>query len=90
VVRASQELTRAGSAQADVARDLRDATATAVAKRLQPGKRPRGKSVRGASLMVVDIVRQYVLMESAGWIPERDIEAVAHQLEHLIEHGLYR
>jgi AcrR family transcriptional regulator len=90
VIRASQELARAGSPQAEVARELRDGAATLVARRLQPNKRPNSKRVRGASLMVSDILRQYVLMESAGWIPERDPEAVAHQLEHLIEHGLYR
>ncbi|MFL5843540.1 MAG: hypothetical protein ACJ762_02525 [Solirubrobacteraceae bacterium] len=89
VVRAAQELSRAGSPQVDAAGELREAAAKLIGTHLKAGRRG-GKGLRGASLMVVDIVSQYVLMESAGWIPERDVAAVAEQLERLIEHGLYR
>lgn len=88
-MRAAQELSHAGSPHVEAARELRDAAAQLVAKRL----RPAGKAdpaARGASLLIVDIVSQYALMEAAGWIPERDPAAVAEQLERLIKRGLYR
>jgi hypothetical protein len=39
--------------------------------------------------MLADIVSQYALTEAAGWIPQRDAEVVAADLERLATHGLY-
>ncbi len=39
--------------------------------------------------MIVDILSQYAFMEAAGWTPHRDADAVAVQLERLVQRGLY-
>ncbi|MCW2991788.1 MAG: hypothetical protein JWM73_2382 [Solirubrobacterales bacterium] len=89
MVRAAQELTRAGSPQVDAARELREASADLIAETVGSSFSDPHE-LRGASLMIVDIISQYVLMESAGWIPERDPAAVGAELERLIKRGLYR
>jgi len=84
VVRASQELTRTGSLHLEAAEQLRSAAAVLIAKRLgRPAK------AKGASLMIVDILSQYAFMEAAGWTPHREPDAVAVQLEWLVQKGLY-
>ncbi len=88
VVRASQELLRAGSSHLEPAHELRSDCARLLAKRLSPPG-SEASTTRGAPLMVVDIVTQYALTEAAEWIPRRAPEAVATQLERLVLHGLY-
>jgi hypothetical protein len=79
---------RTGSSHLQPAKELRSACAELVAKRLSPAATD-SSATRGASLMVVDIVAQYALTEAAEWIPWRDPEVVAAQLERLVLHGLY-
>ncbi|UGS34858.1 TetR/AcrR family transcriptional regulator [Capillimicrobium parvum] len=88
VVRAAQELSRAGSPEADLRRELRLRASALLGERLEPivGE----DQTRAAADMVADIVAQYVLMESAGWIPERDARAVASELDRLVRKGLYK
>jgi hypothetical protein len=82
LVRASQELTRAGSQHLQ------------AANRLQPSrngrrKTPGGRTAQGASLMIVDVLSQYAFMDAAGWLPPREPEIVAAQLERIAQKGLY-
>jgi hypothetical protein len=88
VVRASQELTRAGSPHLAAAEQLRSDAAALIATRLNPSKRGARKA-RGASLMIVDVLSQYAFMDAAGWLALRDPEVVASQLERLVQKGLY-
>lgn len=88
VVRASQELMRVGSPHLLPAKELRSACADLIAKRLG-SPRVDTSALRGASLMVTDIIAQYALTEAVGWIQHKDPERVATQIELLVLHGLY-
>jgi AcrR family transcriptional regulator len=88
VIRAVQELARAGTAEAETRRQLRRDVAGLLAIRL--GELTEIEDLSEASLLVCDVVNQYVLMEAAGWIPARDQAAVAAQVERLALKGLYR
>lgn len=87
VVRAAAELTRAGTEAAASRRRLRDATASLLARHLPP--QPSWRETRAATLMLVDVLDQYVLMEASGWIPERPPRTIAAHVEHLVVTGLY-
>jgi hypothetical protein len=94
LVRASQELTRAGSQHLKAAEQLRSSAADLIARRLQPSrsgrrKAPGGRTAPGASLMIVDVLSQYAFMDAAGWLPLREPETVAAQLERIVQKGLY-
>lgn len=94
LVRASQELTRAGSQHLQAAEELRSSAAGLIANRLQPSrngrrKTPGGRTAQGASLMIVDVLSQYAFMDAAGWLPPREPEIVAAQLERIAQKGLY-
>jgi AcrR family transcriptional regulator len=88
VVRAAQELSRAGSPEAEMRRELRERASDLLVERLEPIV--VAGHVRACADMVSDVVAQYVLMESAGWIPERDPRAVATELDRLVRKGLYK
>lgn len=88
VIRAVQELARAGTQEAETRRQLRRDVAGLLAIRL--GELTEIADLHEASLLVCDVVNQYVLMEAAGWIPARDQAAVAAQVERLALKGLYR
>jgi AcrR family transcriptional regulator len=88
VIRAVQELARAGTAEAETRRLLRRDVAALLAIRL--GELTEIRDLHEASLLVSDVINQYVLMEAAGWIPARDQSAVATQVERLALKGLYR
>jgi AcrR family transcriptional regulator len=88
VIRAVQELARAGTQEAETRRLLRKDVAALLAMRL--GEQVELADLHEASLLISDVVNQYVLMEAAGWIPERDLTAVAAQVERLALKGLYR
>ncbi len=51
---------------------------------------PSWRQTHGSAVMLVDTLDQHVLMEAAGWIPEREPAAVAAALGNLVERGLYR
>jgi len=88
VVRAAQELGHVGTAESELRHQLREIAGVAVNAQLD---QTLGKPIsRAAALVVADIVAQYVLMESAGWIPKRDTRAVATELERLVKKGLYK
>ena len=89
VVRASQELMRKGTSHLRPAEELRSRCAALVADRLRADAKPNDE-LRGASLMIVDILAQYALMDAAGWVPPRDPKLVSSQLEWLVQHGLYK
>ncbi len=94
LVRASQELTRAGSEHLEAAERLRSSAAALIVDRLQPSPNgswdePGGRTVHGASLMIVDVLSQYAFMDAAGWLPPREPETVATQLERIVQKGLY-
>jgi AcrR family transcriptional regulator len=89
VMRAAQELAVAGTAEAELRRQLREDVAALLGQRLDaavPGLADLGPAAR----MLADIVSQYALTEAAGWIPQRDAKVVAVDLERLAKHGLYR
>ncbi len=88
VIRAVQELARAGTQEAETRRLLRRDVAALLALRL--GELVEIEDLHEASLLISDVINQYVLMEAAGWIPERDLTAVAAQVERLALKGLYR
>lgn len=88
VVRASQELTRAGSPHLAGAKQLRSDAARLISRRMDPA--PRSRPTPGAALMIVDILAQYAFMDAAEWVPARDPDAVARPLERLVRKGLYR
>lgn len=88
VVRASQELMRIGSPHLRPAKELRSACADLVAKRLGSPS-ASSPAIRGASLLVTDIIAQYALTEAVGWIRHKNPERVARQVELLVLHGLY-
>jgi AcrR family transcriptional regulator len=88
VIRAVQELARAGTQEAETRRLLRKDVAALLEGRL--GQLVEIDDLHEASLLISDVVNQYVLMEAAGWIPERDLTAVAGQVERLALKGLYR
>jgi AcrR family transcriptional regulator len=88
VIRAVQELARAGTQEAETRRLVRQDVAALLATRL--GALIEIHDLHEASLLVSDVVNQYVLMEAAGWIPERAVDDVATQVERLALHGLYR
>jgi AcrR family transcriptional regulator len=88
VVRAAQELTRLGSEESELSRALRDACADLFAESLSSALK-ESRQRRLAGLMVYDILNHYAVMESAAWIPKRDLRAVAQQVERLLNDGLY-
>jgi AcrR family transcriptional regulator len=88
IVRASTEVVRHEPSVAAAFVALRAQSAQRLARHLRPGlSRKRADS---ASLMLVDTLDQYALMEAAGWTPARDVSVVAGTLTHLVRHGLYR
>lgn len=88
VVRVMQELTRVGSAELDEHAELRAAAAGLVEPRLRTGTGVSDS--HPAALLVCDVITQYAFMTAAGWIAEREPEAVAIELERLVKRGLYR
>lgn len=87
-VRAAAEVALPGTDAATVRRQLRDACASLLARYLQG--MPSWRQTHGSAVMLVDTLDQQVLMEAAGWIPERDPAAVAAALERLVQRGLYQ
>jgi AcrR family transcriptional regulator len=87
-VRIAQELMLVDPAEDASNRDLREATRSLLAGRLGDGI--TGSERELVARMIVDIITQYVFMESAGWLPERDARAVAVELERMVKRGLYR
>jgi AcrR family transcriptional regulator len=85
VIRASAEMMRPGTTEAAISRELR----RSCAYLLEPQVRSAGVGGRAETLMVVDTVDQYALMEACGWIPERPLADVVHTLVQLLTDGLY-
>lgn len=88
VVRAAAEVALPGTEAATTRRQLRDACASLIARYLQ--SIPSWRLTHGSAVMLVDTLDQQVLMEAAGWIPEREPSAIAAALDRLIQQGLYR
>jgi AcrR family transcriptional regulator len=87
-VRIAQELMLVDPAEDASNRDLRETAKSLLAGRLDDGT--VGPERELVARMIVDIITQYVFMESAGWLPERDARAVAVELDRMVKHGLYR
>jgi AcrR family transcriptional regulator len=87
VIRAAAEVVRAGTEEAAARRRLRDECANLLARHIEP--RGSWREIRATALLLADILDQYVLMEAAGWIRERDPGDVAAGLESLVRRGLY-
>ncbi|NLT06958.1 MAG: TetR/AcrR family transcriptional regulator [Solirubrobacterales bacterium] len=87
VIRASAEVALPGTDAAELRRTLRDACATLLARHLQG--MPSWRLTHGSAVMLVDTLAQTILMEAAGWIPERDPADIARALERLVQRGLY-
>jgi AcrR family transcriptional regulator len=86
-VRVAQELLLVDAAQAVSQRELRSAAAELMERHLDEAIAPRERDL--AAYMVADVVTQYVVMEAAGWVPERDAKAVSVELARLMTKGLY-
>ena len=87
VVRAAAEVALPSTEAADARRQLRDACASLLARHLQG--MPSWRLTHGSAVMLVDTLDQQVLMEAAGWIPERSPAAIAAALNRLVQRGLY-
>ena len=88
VVRASAEIQHLEPGEMQAQRRLREVCGGLIAQKL-PDVGDWRKS-RAVALMLADTVAQYVLMEAAGWVEERDPATVARALARLVENGLYR
>jgi AcrR family transcriptional regulator len=87
VVRAAAEVVYAEPSELEARRRLRDACAGIMAQQLES---PRGwHEARHAALLLADVVAQYVFMEAAGWLEQRDPDEVADSVARLVDHGLY-
>jgi AcrR family transcriptional regulator len=87
-VRVSQELMLVEAAEAESYRELCEAATQLVARRLDRRLAEHDREL--AARMVVNVIAQYIVMESASWIPQRDARAVAIELDRLCRRGLYR
>jgi AcrR family transcriptional regulator len=87
VVRAATEVLRRDSPEAIERRRLRDRCASLMLPYLQDAGDWR--KARAASLLLVDVLDQYALMEAAGWVEERQPTAVGVTLRGMVEQGLY-
>jgi AcrR family transcriptional regulator len=87
VIRASAEIARPQTPEAAARQRLRDVCANLLTRHVEP--QGSWRATRAAALMLVDVLDQYVLMETAGWTAERDPEAVAAGLTGLVVNGLY-
>lgn len=87
VVRAATDLVHSDADAAAARQRLRDRCASILLVDLQGALGWR--RARAAAHLLADILDQYVLMETAGWVPQRDAEEVAAALHHLVTRGLY-
>ncbi len=87
VVRATQEVARIGTGEDKLRSQLRAQCALLLSKHMEELVDPSMVSM--SSELVADVVAQYALIESAGWVPMREAQAVATELDCLIRRGLY-
>lgn len=87
VVRAAAEVQHLDAGELEARRRLREVCAGLIVPHLHVESWRAGRT---AALMLADVVAQYVLMEAAGWVEEREPADVARALGHLAEKGLYR
>ena len=87
VVHASMEMLHRDATHATTRQRLRGLCAGLLARHLEAELSWR--DARGAALTLSDALDQYVLMETVGWIEEKDPLLVAANLNELVERGLY-
>lgn len=87
VVRAAMEVVHRGNEPADEQRRLRDRCAAILAVDLQT--RLPWRLARASALMLCDMLDQYALMETSGWVAEREERDVARAVADLVAGGLY-
>ncbi len=88
VARGMMELGDAGGQEAAGRQRLRDTCASLLMPHLL--ELAEWRDARTAALVLVDMLDQYVLMEAAGWTPERSPRSIAAQLNRLVTSGLYK
>jgi AcrR family transcriptional regulator len=86
VVRASMEMLHRDPAHATARQRLRGLCAGLLARHLEA--KLSWRDARGAALILSDVLDQYSVMETVGWI-EEDPSIVAANLNELVDHGLY-
>jgi AcrR family transcriptional regulator len=87
IVRATVEVVRPGTRAAAAAQRLRDIAATLLARFLP---NHAWRDARAASLLLVDVLDQYVFAEVTGAVATRSHAEVAGTLAALVQRGLYR